>query len=308
MIITFTGTNDFVRRSELRAYIDEFVKTHGDFGLERVEAGSIELGRLLESVASVPFLAEKRMMVLTGISENKQIAEHLDKLLEAVADTTELVIVEPKFDKRSSLYKTLKKESDFREFNALDDRSLGGWVVSEATARGGRVSAADAQYLLNRVGLDQLTVSSELDKLITYDPTVTRETIDLLTEPTPQSTVFNLLDAAFLGDHKRTMAIYQEQRSQQVEPQAIMGMLVWQLYVLAVVKAGDMAHKLPEEIAKASKLNPFVVRKTHAIARKLSYKQVKALVARTLELDIRLKSEPVNADDAVQHYLLTIFE
>jgi DNA polymerase-3 subunit delta len=304
MIVVLTGTNDFARAAELKRLTTDFIKTQGDFGLEKIDASETELGRLLESVASLPFLAARRMIVLTNIGLQKAVNEHIEQLLDAVADTTDLIIDERKFDKRLSLYKTLKKRTDFKEFSELDERSLSVWLVSEAKARGGTLSASDAGYLISRAGLNQMGLSNEVDKLLSYDLSISRQTIDLLVEPLPQSNVFELLDAAFSGNKRKTLELYKDQRNQQVEPQAIMGMIGWQLHILAVVKFNE---KDPADvIAKEAKLNPYVVRKTQNLTRNLTQKDVKALISRALELDIRLKSEAIDADDAVQHFLLTI--
>ena len=304
MIQVLTGTNDFARSNALKKITTDFVRVQGDFGLEKIEAGNIELGRLLENVSSLPFLANRRMIILYDPSANKSIGENIDKLIDAVADTTDLIIVERKFDKRLTLYKTLKKKTKLKEFTELDERGLAAWLHEEAKQRGGGLTSGDALYLVERTGTNQLGLSNELDKLLSYQPVITRATIDLLTEPLPQSSVFDLLDAAFSGNAKKAISLYQEQRKQQVEPQAIMGMLAWQMHILAVVKANESLG--PEGIAASAKLNPFVVRKTMYLTSSKSLRDIKDLVKRVLDLDIRLKSEAIDADDAIQHLLLTI--
>lgn len=304
MVQVLTGSNSFALKVALDKIMADFIKTYGDFGLERIEGGEIELGRLLESVASLPFLAERRMIILADPGANKSINEHIDTLLDAVADTTDLIMVERKFDKRLSLYKTLKKKAHVKEFAELDERTLPKWLHEEAKMRGGALTLQDATYVVQRVGSNQMGLSNELDKLLTYQPVITRATIDLLTEQEPRSTVFDLLEAAFSGKTKKALEIYQEQRNQQVEPQAIMGMLAWQMHILAVVKANEKLG--PDGIASAAKLNPFVVRKTMYLTSSQSLRDIKDLVKRVLDLDIRLKSEAIDPDDAIQHLLLTI--
>lgn len=304
MILVLTGANDFARQAELKKLTSAFIKEQGDFGLETIEAGQVEMGRLLENVSSLPFLANRRMIILQEPSANKSIGENVDKLLEAVADTTDLIIVEPKFDKRLTLYKTLKKKTSLKEFAELDERGLSSWLSQEAKTRGGALTPADALYLVQRVGNNQMGLHNELEKLLSYQPVITRAVIDLLTEPTSQSSVFDLLDAAFSGNHKKAIALYQDQRKQQVEPQAIMGMLCWQMHILAVVKANEKLG--PEEIASKAKLNPYVVRKTMYMTHSQSLRDIKNLVQRVLELDIRLKSQPIDADDAIQHLLISL--
>jgi DNA polymerase-3 subunit delta len=304
MVIVLSGTNDFARNQELKKLAHEFIKEYGDFGLEKIDASDIELGRLLENVASLPFLAGRRMIILSNLGANKIILENIEQLLDAVADTTDLIIDERKFDKRLSAYKLLKKRTDFREFQELDERGLMSWLVAEAKARGGSLSPPDANYLISRAGLNQMGLSNELDKLLSFDPKITRGSIDELIEPLPQSSIFDLLDAAFSGNKRRTIELYGDQRKQQVEPQAIMGMIAWQLHIVAVVKSNEKDDA--ETIAREAKLNPYVVRKTLNITRNLTQKDVKSLISRALDLDVRLKSENIDADDALQHFLLTI--
>ncbi len=304
MVLVLTGSNGFTLKAELHKIITKFVADYGDFGLERSEGSEIEIGRLLENVASLPFLAQRRMIILSDPSANKSINEHIDTLLAAVADTTDLIIVEAKFDKRLTLYKTLKKRAILKEFAELDERALPKWLVDEAKVRGGGLTLSDASYLIQRVGANQMALHNELDKLLIYQPVITLATIDLLTEPAPQSTVFDLLEAAFSGKTKKALEIYKEQRQQQVEPQAIMGMLAWQMHILAVVKANEKLG--PDGIASAAKLNPYVVRKTMYLTSSQSLRDIKNLVKKVLDLDIRLKSEAIDADDAIQHLLLTI--
>lgn len=304
MTIVLSGNNDFARHAELKRLVSEFVASYGEFGLEYANAGETELGRLLENVSSTPFLAPRRMIVLRDIGTNKSLAEHVEEFLAAVAETTDLLIEERKFDKRLNLYKTLKKNTDFREFNELDERGLQTWLVGEASSRGGQLQPADARVLIERAGTNQLALSNELDKLLAYDDKVTRAVINQLVEPLPQGSVFDLLDAAFAGNRQKAMQLYDDQRRQQVEAQAIMGMIAWQVHIIAVCKLNEQAGV--ETIAREAKLNPYVVRKSLAAAKQKNSQDVKELVHKALKLDVRLKSENIDADDAVRHFLLTI--
>jgi len=83
-----------------------------------------------------------------------------------------------------------------------------------------------------------------------------------------------------------------------------MAMLAWQLHVLAVVKAGGT--RTVDEIAKESKLNPFVIRKSQGITRKLTLEHIKQLIAGLLTLDMQLKRTSLDADEALQLYLLKL--
>jgi DNA polymerase III subunit delta len=257
-----------------------------------------------EAVQSLPFLAARRLVVLRSPSANKEFVERFERLVADIADTTTAVLVEPKLDKRLTYYKQLKKLTDFQEFAVLDGAALANYLTGYAKERDGILGIADARLLIDRVGTNQLMLQHEVDKLVAHDAKITRATIELLTDRTPQSSIFELLDAAFAGDAQRAMRLYDEQRDMRVEPQQIIAMLVWQLHILSIAKAAGS--RSPDMIAKEAKLSPFTVRKSVGLARAISGPRLKKLVSDLRIFDIRLKSEGISADDLVRYYLLSL--
>ncbi|HJP96809.1 MAG TPA: DNA polymerase III subunit delta [Candidatus Saccharimonadales bacterium] len=304
MIETFTGANDFARTQALQSRAAAFAQEHGDFAVERLDGESASAEQMRASVESLPFLTPRKLVILREPGKQKAFAEQIGDVLKVVSDSTDVIIVEPKLDKRLSYYKTLKKDTQFQEFSPLDAPGLSRWAAEYAKQKGGSLSTADAKLIVDRMGINQQAMQLELDKLLAYNPAITKQTIELLTDRLPQSTVFELLDAAFAGNLAKTMQLYKEQRELKVEPQAIIAMLAWQLHILAVVKTAGT--KPADEVARAAKLNPFVVRKTQTLARKITLPQLKQLVAELLKLDVRLKRTTTDADDAVQLYLIKL--
>jgi DNA polymerase-3 subunit delta len=302
MIVTLTGANDFLRSREQKRLVTAFVDEYTDMGLERLDGDESEFERLQESIQSLPFLTARKFVVLREPSKKKNFAEKITDILQSIPDTTDVLIVEPKLDKRLSYYKTLKKQTDFREYTELDANGLSRWAVEYAKDKGGTLSMSGAQFLVDRIGVNQQMLQNEVDKLISYDPKITIETIKLLTERLPQGTVFELLDAVFSGDLSRTLTLYKEQRALRVEPQAIVAMLAWQLNILAIIKTASITS--PEEIARESKIHPFVVRKSLGVVRAITLERLKQMIHDLLLLDIDLKRVSIDADEALQFYLV----
>lgn len=304
MIVTLTGINSFSLLAELNRLIGAFVKEHGDMALEKLDGEEVEFDRVRESLQSLPFLASQKLVVLRNPSAQKQFVDQAEKLLDELPETTDVILVETKLDKRAGYYKYLRAKTDFHEFNELNETELSTWLVQRAREREAEMSPRDARLLIERVGANQQLLSQEIDKLVLFDPKISRQTIELLTEASPSSTVFQLVDAALAGQTEQALRLYEEQRAQKVEPYAIIGMLAWQLHAVALVKvAGE---KTDAEIAKEAKLNPFVVSKSRRIARKLQLTDIKRLISDLLSLDIRLKSESIDPDEALKNYLLRI--
>ena len=289
---------------ELNKFVASFVADFTDMGVEKFDGEEVEYDRLREALQSLPFLTSRRLVVLRAPSANKEFVEKAEKLLAELPESTDVIIHEPKLDKRSAFYKLLKKSTDYKEFNELDDHGLVRWLGETAKNYEGAISQTDARYLIDRVGANQQLLANELQKLLSYDPNISKQSIDLLTEPSPQSTIFQLLDAAFAGNTKLMLRIYQQQRASKVEPQQIVAMLAWQLHILAIIKtAGERSD---EQIASEAKINPFVVRKSRNITRSLTQAKLIELIDELTNLDLRLKTTAIDADDAVQAYLLNI--
>lgn len=302
-VTTLTGTNHYLLSRKLKEVKSNFIAEYSDFGVESLDGEEATLEQVKGALDAMPFLSDKKLLILKNLSANKDAAEKIDELLGTVDESTELVIVEPKPDKRGSYYKTLSKKTDLQQYNELDENSLVNWLTKEAKERGGQLGLADARYLVDRVGVNQQLLERELTKLLDYDKHITRVSIDDLTDASPQGTVFNLLDAAFSGNQKRTLEMYESQRAQKVEPQAILAMIVWQLNTVALVSASK---KSIDEIAKDTKQNPFVLKKAKAISDRLSPSELRELLDQLCILDKRLKSESIDVDEAIKNLLMAL--
>lgn len=304
MIIVLAGENGFGLRRELRRIVDGFVAEHGDLALVRLDGDESTYQQMREAIESVPFLASRKLVVLSTPSAQKEFAERAQDLLNDIADTTDVVIVEPKLDKRSAYYKYLKKLPEFHEFTQMDGSQLAGWLSDGAKRQGGTLSSTDARYLVERVGADQQLLSNELVKLLTYDPSITRALIDELTDASPQSTIFDLLDAMMSGRQREAVHLYEEQRQLKVEPQQIVAMLAWQLHAMGVVvTAGSRSD---DQIARDARLSPYVVKKTRGLVRGMGVADIRELVQRALALDVGSKTGKIDIDQGLRNFIVGV--
>lgn len=305
MTIALSGANAFLRNEKLQQLTQNFVKEHGDLALEKIEAEATEYNQIIGAVESLPFLASKKMVILHDLSLNKEASEKLEDLIRLAGDTTDLVIVETKVDKRSAYFKQLKKTTDFHEFNELDDSTMTNWLVNEAQALGATLTRSDASYLVQRVGVNQLKLSHELQKLIQYNPRITKQTINELTAENPSSTIFNLIDSIFSGNVAHAMRIYDEQRQQKVEPQAIQGMLVWQMHAVAIAASAPSSVNTAQ-IAKDSSMSPYVIQKSQRIAQAMGRTKVIEFMKLLRDFDYRSKREVFDYDEALRYAILSL--
>ncbi len=281
-----------------------FIDAEGDLALERLDGETTDFVHIQEALTSVPFLTNKKMVVLSAPSKSKVFAERVEQLLQGLPDTTELILHEPKFDKRSSLYKLLKKQTDFREYAVIDGSALAQWLVQTAKGQGASLSLTDARYLIDRVGQNQQTLASELEKLSLLGIGIDRKRIDRLTEPAPQSTIFQLIDAALAGKAKQAIALYNEQRALKVEPQQIIAMFAWQLHIMALVKTAGS--RSPDEVARQAKISPYVAGKSRTLVQHIPISHLSQMISDLLDIDTRSKREAIDLDEALRYFIISI--
>lgn len=307
MVQVFVGTNAFQINRRVRELTDAFVKEHGDLALEKIDASEVTYEQILGAVESQPFLAARKMVVVREVAQNNDATEKLDTLIERAGDDTDLIIVEGKLDKRAAYYKALKRIPNFEEHDETEAANLTGWVKQQAELLGGEISEQGARYLVDRVGPNQMKLSNELTKLVLFDAQITRQTIDNLTDENPATTVFNMIDAAFSGNLKRALQLYDEQRQQKVEPQAIHAMLVWQLHAVAVAATAPK-NLDARSVASQSGLNPFVLQKSQRIAQRMGKADVHASLKLLRDIDYKSKRQTIDYDEALQYAIVRFAE
>jgi len=304
MVVALTGPNHYLLKRRLDELASGFIKEHSELAVEKIDAEETEPQAVLDAVQGLPFLAARKLVIVRNGSANKSLSGQIEQIINSAGDSTDLILYEPDLDKRSAYYKVLKSKSQLEEYSELDTRALAGWVAEEARRLGGEISPAVAGYLVERIGPNQQQLASELDKLIVYEPKITREHVDLLTEKTPQSRVFDLLDAAFGGNKKKALQLYEEQRAQKVEPQAIMAMIAWQLKLLALAKLAG--NKSAQKIAADAGVSPWPVQKAQNLARRIDGRQLRAMVAEAADIDHKSKTGRLDLDEALKTYIVTL--
>lgn len=304
MLRVIVGPNEYGARQKLIDVRESFLREYGDFALEQLNCQEVSINRVRESIQSAPFLAAKKMVILDTPSATKEFKETYENLLNEIQKSTDVVVYEPVPDKRTAYYKFLKKQQDFSEYSAVDEATSIAWLQAAAKERGGNISSPDAKYLVGRIGTNQFALANELDKLVAYNADISRESIDLLTEKSPKTTIFELLEAAFSNRSEAAMQIYNEQRQMKVEPPQIIAMLAWQLHVLALLATSK--GKSDAEIATAARMSPYVIGKSRGLLRSVGASRLKQLISDLAELDYKAKTSAIDTDRGLQIYIAAI--
>lgn len=302
-ITTLTGKNSWLINQYVINDIAALSTKQPDAELRTVDCELIDLETLLSELNTQSLFSRNRIFKLRYIAQNPDIIQNLDRLLSVNTDQLEVYIIEPNLDNRSKAYKILKDKTNFKLFGELEELAMIDWIVDRAKFYKANISRSDARYLLERVGNNQLLCDNELNKLSLYKESIDKSAIDALIESTPRSKTFDLINAAFSKNYNLACRLYIDQRLQKIDPTMIIGLLAWQLHILATVSQtrGVNTSQMSADLATS----PSVISRTAKIAQKISYTKVTDLINRLIYIDYKSKTSDINLDDALLNLIVT---
>ncbi len=261
MITLLIGENSFEINRAL-------ARITADFGsvAEKVDGANLETRQLPDLLMGVSLFSDKRFVVIRDLSANKLIWSELSTWLPRVSDDINLVLVEPKPDKRTTTFKDLKKVAQVLEFNEWEQRDTSKaetWLINEAKQIGFKLDSSNARMIVRRVGLDQWQLYHAIQKLALVD-TIDAATIENVIDANPVENVFNLFEAALKCDRARIadMLLIIEQIEDPFRLFALLASQAFQLAALITAGQGD-------NIAKDFGIHPYALSRLEASAHKL---------------------------------------
>lgn len=284
MITVLSGDNSFEIQQALQAIVRAF-----DGTVENIDGSELELKQLPDLLMGGTLFADKRLVVIKRLSENKAIWPIFSDWLSRISDDIHLVLVEAKLDKRTKTYKDLQKVASVTEYPAWSERDTAKaeqWVAGEARSLGCDMDNGCVRLLVNRVGPDQWLLHQALQKLTVLD-VVTQEVIMDVVEANPVENVFDLFESALRGNAARIKQMIETLELSE-DPYRLFGLLSGQAFQLAALAvAGD---KPSADVAKDLGVHPYGLSKLQTYARKLGRAGANKVIAAFAEADAGMKS------------------
>ncbi|HJV32932.1 MAG TPA: hypothetical protein VJ694_02795, partial [Patescibacteria group bacterium] len=172
MILFLYGEDTYRSKKKLVEIRAKFTRDidPSNLNLQELDGEKSDLGEIRAAVSAAPFLAKKRMLVLTDAIANasKKEADALAELLDAVPDETILVVREragAEDLQDSPAFEKLKGGKFYPEFRPLGPKELQAWILAESEARGVEFFKDALTAYLPMAGTDAWKIAGELDAL-----------------------------------------------------------------------------------------------------------------------------------------------
>lgn len=295
--------------------------TIADMNITRLDGRQASEDDLRSAANSMPFLTERRMVILTNpfarCTTDATRKRFLAMLEDLPPSTLLVLVVEDTFEQRK--WKSLPDISSnwIRKWlHAAGSRAryqlcalpsmneMVEWVRKEARSQGGQFQPDAASALVEQIGNDTKLASLEIAKLLTFvdwKRPVDRHDVDELTSPGGQADVFNMVDSIASGNARQAITMLHRLLETQ-EPLSLFGMITRQFRLLVQARELiDEGHggKLAEEMH----VHPFVADKLAAQARRFSMAQLEAIFHRLLLIDEAIKTSTMPADLALDTFI-----
>lgn len=304
MILFLYGKDTFRSREYMRKMIDKFKKDRDPDGYNVTvyDATKDQGPRILEEIGALPFLAEKRLVVIEHLLSSKQPALQkslLEKIEEQTIPSSTILLLWESVDAikgkdMKDLFERLKAEKYAQEFELLEGQKLEAWIAAEMEDRGGKMPHESIHFLVTHVGSDMWRLHTVIDQMLAYKDgqEITVKDLEEVVEKSVDDNIFSLVDAIVQKKQTLIFSLLEEQYRQGNDAGYIFAMVLRQFRILLEMK--DVIERTGERndaiIAKQLGIHPFVAKKSIPLVSKYTMADLTWVYEELLTLDRETKT------------------
>ena len=297
------GDEDYLKKQ----YRDNLIKAllpEGDtMNFAKFEGKDISVGEVIDLAETLPFFADRRVILISDSGFFKSSQEQLAEYLGQIQETTYFVFVESEVDKRSKTYKALSKSGCAVDFSMPDEKLLATWMGSRIKAAGKSISRDAWQEFFERTNDSMDHMDKEMEKLLSYTyhkDSISLEDVEAICTKQVQTKIFDMISFIAAKNLPKVMELYHDMLAAKEPPIRILALIIRQFDQMYLLK--DMASTGMNASTIAGKLGirDFIVKKNLGLARNFTMEQIRQLLEDAADLDERAKTGLINDRMAVE--------
>lgn len=261
------------------------------------EGKDVKVGEVIDLAETMPFLADRRVIMLENSGLFSHGGEQLAEYLAVLSQTSYFVFVEPTVDKRSKLYKAATAKGRAIEFKAQDESTLKRWILGFLKKENKNITERDLNLFLDKTGSDMENIRGELEKLLCYcmeRDVITAQDIEAICTKQVSSQIFDMINAVAERRQKAAMDLYYDLLTLKEPPMRILFLITRQFNLLLQVKElknkGYDANTIGEKVGLAG----FIARKYVAQAAKFKEADLRRALTDCVEAEEAVKTGRMN--------------
>lgn len=262
---------------------------------------------IIDLAETLPFFAERRLILIEDSGLFKKSAEELADYMASVPETTYFIFVEKEVDKKTKMFKEVKKGGSAVEFKRQTDETLSRWIEGRIRKAGKNITRDAYTLFVQKTGNDMENIDRELEKLLCY--TLEKEYIDVadveaITTEQTENKIFDMVDAVAQHQQKHALDLYYDLLALKEAPMRILYLLSNQFQRLMVVKSMTNQGFGNRDIASRAGCPEWAVRKYQSQCRAFSMEQLKRAVQDGVEYETAVKTGRMNDQMAVELFIV----
>ena len=199
----------------------------------------VDVGEVISLADTMPFFAEKRLILIENSGLFKKDAEPLASYLSRMPESTVLLFVEEQVDKRNKLYKKVRDIGYAAELGRQPEGQLKRWITGILRQEGRQISPGALELFLSSVGDDMEHIRTELDKLIAYTEgreEIRSSDVEAICSVQVTGQIFEMIADIAARRQKKALEKYYDLLALKEPPMRILFLIARQFNQLLVVK------------------------------------------------------------------------
>lgn len=302
------GEEAYLKKQYKNKLISAMVSKEDTMNFSVFEGKEIVPGKLIDLAETLPFFAKRRVILVEESGFFKNTCEMLADYLLEISPGSVFVFAESEIDKRSKMFKAVKKAGAVVEFETQKETLITKWILGRIGKENKKITKDVLLFFLGRTGLDMNVIDKELEKLFCY--TMKKEVIEaadveaVVTEQL-ENKIFELVDAVAEHNRQRALKCYDSLLALKEAPLRILFLVIRQFRMLLELKELDRKGYHTLEIAKRTGMPEFAVRKNLSQAKHFT----KGLLIKALQdgakAEEAVKMGQLNDKMAVEIFIVT---
>lgn len=250
-------------------------------------------GMLIDLSETLPFFADRRVIVVEDSGLFKHGGEALAEYLAAPSPTTVFVFAESEVDKRSRLYKAVQKNGRAVEFVVQEEGTLKRWILGLIKKEEKQITEQALHLFLEKTGSDMENIRKELEKLLCYTlqkDCILPEDVEAICTQRISNKIFDMINAIADKRQKQALHLYYDLLALKEPPMRILFLIARQFNLLLQVKELKRKGYDNKTISTKTGLHSFVVGKYAAQAGKFRTADLKRAVTACVEAEEAVKT------------------
>lgn len=208
--------------------VTDLSELSGNMNFLKISGECKDYSQVASFSQTLPFFANRRVILLDGTKALAKAGDELSGIIESAPDTTFFIIADEKVDKKLKIYKTIDNIGHLAEMKRQNEDDLGKWIVRRAAASDKKITVGAVNELIERTGKDMMSISNELEKLLSYcldkDAIEVKDVTELVHMQISDN-IFAMIDALGNRNQKKALALYYEMLEAKEAPAKILSLM-----------------------------------------------------------------------------------